>query len=120
MDEKEPRGLQSADSWDFDRAGKSGAPKSARAIVSVAFPREDFDRVAECAEGLRMRISEFIREAAVDRAESHRRLAELSSFSSSTSRAVFSDKVFPTTRTATRIDLSPELAPQTEGRAVTS
>jgi hypothetical protein len=59
--------LEAAESWDFASADKVPAQKSSRAIVSVAFKREDFDRVAEQAEQLGIRTSEFIREAALDR-----------------------------------------------------
>ncbi len=42
--------------------------KSPRVIVSVAFRREDFEAVARQAESLGKKVSEFIREAAMEQA----------------------------------------------------
>ncbi len=112
MEERDQQELQNPDNWDFERAHRTSGMRAARAVVSVAFSREDFERVAGCAEQLGMRTSEFIREAALNRADCHRRLAVLSSFSSSTSQAIFSDRIFPTTRATIRIELSGELRPQ--------
>jgi hypothetical protein len=53
--------------WDFDNAEIRPPVRGRRAIVSVAFPAEDFQVVAKTAEALGMKLSEFIREAAVSR-----------------------------------------------------
>jgi uncharacterized protein (DUF1778 family) len=63
MDDK---ALQSEGNWDYDRAERRPGRKP-RAVVSVAFSREDFERVASAAEQSGMKVSEFIREAALSR-----------------------------------------------------
>ena len=59
--------LENEDQWDFDAAEVRPAVARSRAVVSVAFAREDFERVSECAERQRKRTSEFIREAALEK-----------------------------------------------------
>lgn len=58
--------LQNADNWDLEHAEKRPPVKKARAVVSVAFSADDFDRVAEVAERIGMKTSEFIREATLN------------------------------------------------------
>jgi hypothetical protein len=66
-DEEILRELQDPETWDT-AAGEILPPvKSARAVVSVAFPRDDFARVSEYAQRQGMKTSEFIRAAALDR-----------------------------------------------------
>ncbi|MBI4493224.1 MAG: hypothetical protein HY690_10585 [Chloroflexi bacterium] len=72
--------------------------KNARVVVSVAFSRRDFERVAECAEKMGMRTSEFVREAALDRALCQSLVVRLSSFSGSPGSAFFTNKPVPHTR----------------------
>jgi hypothetical protein len=61
--------LQDPGTWDFASAHRHPPAKRGRAVVSVAFPREDFELVAGQAERERKKLSEFIREAAVARAK---------------------------------------------------
>lgn len=66
MDDHELQELQDPESWD-DRYDQILPPaESPHAVVAVAFPREDFARVAECARRHGMKTSEFIRQAALD------------------------------------------------------
>jgi hypothetical protein len=51
--------------WDFERAERRPGVKTTRAIVSVAFPREEFDLVATEAERRGMKTSAFIRKLAL-------------------------------------------------------
>ena len=61
------RELEDPATW--EAAGEAHpAVASPRAVVSVAFPREEFGRVAEAARARGMKLSAFIREAAVERA----------------------------------------------------
>lgn len=60
---------QDGDEWAFERAEVHEPSKSPRAVVSVAFPRDDFDRVSEAAGISNMKVSEFIRIAALERVE---------------------------------------------------
>ena len=57
------REYQKPDTWDWEQAEMRPPVKRARVIVSVAFPRPDFERVAAYAERVGKRTSEFIREA---------------------------------------------------------
>lgn len=65
IDDKELEELQNADNWDFDTAEIRQPVKHPRAVVSVAFQREDFERVATLAQRHNMRMSEYIRKAAL-------------------------------------------------------
>ncbi len=58
--------LQNPDNWDLEGAERRPPVKRARAVVSVAFRRDDFDRVVELAEGRDITISEFIRAATLE------------------------------------------------------
>jgi len=64
----EPANLEEQGDIDWSRANqqKTGRGRS-RAIVSVAFSRDDFDRLDRHVERRGIKISEFIREAALDR-----------------------------------------------------
>ena len=68
MNEKEIKGLESSDTWDLEAATSGRRTKPTRAIVSVAFKREEFELVSESAELVGMRTSEFIRTAALEKA----------------------------------------------------
>ena len=61
--------LRDESTWDFENAEQLPPPaRKARAIVSVAFPGADFDYVSEAARNARMKISHFIRTAALEKA----------------------------------------------------
>jgi hypothetical protein len=62
------RVLENPESWDFPRAERRPGLKGTRAIVSVAFARDDFQRVADAAKEGGQRTSEFIRQAALEKA----------------------------------------------------
>jgi hypothetical protein len=69
-DEERDRGdaeLENEDHWNFDTAEVRRGVVRSRAVVSVAFAREDFQRVSEYAELQGKRTSEFIREAALEK-----------------------------------------------------
>ncbi|MEA2598322.1 MAG: hypothetical protein QOF01_4791 [Thermomicrobiales bacterium] len=68
MDDTELRELQDPDTWDFDQAEEHRPTERARAVVSVAFQRDDYDAVSEAARDEGMKVSEFIRDAALARA----------------------------------------------------
>lgn len=59
---------KNGDRWDFERAERQSSARPARAVVSVAFNRPDFDQVCAAAEALDMKVSEFIRAAALAQA----------------------------------------------------
>ena len=59
--------LEKDENWDFDHAEARPAVKNRRTIVSVAFHQDDFQRVASYAAAAGMKVSEFIREAALEK-----------------------------------------------------
>ena len=69
MDDKEREELQNPGSWDWERAQARPGRKKPRAVVSVAFNREDFETVAAFAERAGIKLSQFIRSAAIGCAE---------------------------------------------------
>jgi hypothetical protein len=68
MNDDEITTLQDEDEWDFESAERQRAPRGRRAIVSVGFRQTDFALVSEAAEKRDQPVSQFIREAALDRA----------------------------------------------------
>ena len=76
--------LQDESACDYDKAELRPASKSNRVVVSVAFARQDFQRVGEYAKSVNMKTSEFIRIAALDKVS---KPAEASGFSCSVSNA---------------------------------
>lgn len=64
-------GENEGDRWDFERAERRSSTRRPRAVVSVAFTRDDFNQVAAVAEALGMKVSEFIRSAALAAAGRH-------------------------------------------------
>jgi uncharacterized protein (DUF1778 family) len=68
MNDEEIAQLQNDDEWDFESAERQRAPRGHRAVVSVGFKTADFTLVAEAARKRDQPLSQFIREAAVDRA----------------------------------------------------
>ncbi len=71
MDNQDIQQLQNAENWDTDHPDVRLPEKQGRAVVSVAFNRGDFDRVARRAKERGMKTSEFIRSAALDHATHH-------------------------------------------------
>ena len=84
MPEDKELDLQDESKWDYDKAEIRPASQSNRVVVSVAFARQDFQRVGEYAESVNMKTSEFIRTAALDKIS---KPAEASGFSCSASNA---------------------------------
>ena len=68
MTEKELQELEDPNTWDLENAEIMPPVRNPRAVVSVSFPRGDFELVSECAEKHGMKTSEFIRKAAIKEA----------------------------------------------------
>lgn len=66
---EEEKELRDPETWDFDQAVVSTGTQKARAVVSVAFARDDFEQVASAARQSDMKTSEFIRGAALAKAK---------------------------------------------------
>jgi len=60
--------LRNPETWDVASGVVRPGMKTARAVVSVAFSREGFNRVANAAVSSGVKTSEFIREAALEKA----------------------------------------------------
>ena len=78
MSKDELAELQDPESWEDAEDAVRPPVKSPRAVVSVAFNREDFERVAEFARQQDMKISEFIRHAALEQVSPRRDSAVVS------------------------------------------
>jgi hypothetical protein len=69
MKKKPENDLENPENWDFDKLETREPVKSPRVVVSVAFPHEGFITVSQYAERLGKKTSEFIREAALEKAK---------------------------------------------------
>lgn len=69
--------MQNPDTWEDSEEQVEPATKPARAVVSVAFARDDFETVVEAANRRGMKTSEFIREAALEKTVSQPQRAQV-------------------------------------------
>jgi hypothetical protein len=69
MDKQHENDLENTENWDYDNLEIKEPIKSPRVVVSVAFPHEGFIIVSQYAERLGKKTSEFIREAALEKAK---------------------------------------------------
>lgn len=83
MDDRELKELENGEEWDDASAELHQPARKARAVVSIAFPREAFDSVSAAAAEQGLKLSEFIRNAAITEAHEHRRYVEPFSVSDS-------------------------------------
>lgn len=65
--------LENESNWDFDSAERREAIPNRRTVVSVAIPREEFGAISDAARQADMKVSEFIRVAAIEKARSEAR-----------------------------------------------
>ena len=61
--------LERPEAWDDEGLQRHEGRKSRRAVVSIAFAREDFETVVQAARRIGETTSEFIRRAALNRAQ---------------------------------------------------
>lgn len=73
----EEKELQNSETWDFGQAVVSPGIRKPRAVVSVAFSRDEFEQVAKAARQKEMKTSEFIRSAALATAKEATRVTSL-------------------------------------------
>ncbi len=77
MDEQDLSELQSEEIWESgDEVETPVRPRKARAVVSVSFPGDDFERVDEYAEQHGLKISELIRRATLQYVSGRRRVVK--------------------------------------------
>jgi hypothetical protein len=69
--------LQNPETWEDIDETVQPTTKPARAVVSVAFARDDFETVVEAAKQRGMKTSEFIRQAALEKTSSHPQRAKI-------------------------------------------
>jgi hypothetical protein len=69
MNAKEREELQNPDNWDSENVERHSGTKNRHTVVSVRFPRSDFDKVVSFAEKIGMNVSTFIRYAALEKVE---------------------------------------------------
>ena len=79
MTDKRLKELEKEENWDYEHAQRRPGHKKARAVVSVAFPRDDFDEVASQAERAGKPVSTFIRDVVLRREVTHTQVAAFSS-----------------------------------------
>jgi len=66
--------IESESNWELDSAEVRPAVQNRRVVVSVAVTSTDFEQIASAARSAQMKTSEFMREAALDKAmETHKR-----------------------------------------------
>jgi|SRR5581483_8801405 len=65
---KKKTDLENEETWDFEGAERRSPVTNRRAIVSVAIPSEELSEISQAAVQAEMRVSEFIRSAAVEKA----------------------------------------------------
>lgn len=75
--------LEKLDSWDVEQAQVRPPVKPSRLVVSVSFPRKEFEQISKHAELVDKKISQFIRDAAIEKTLPQRDFLLLSSFSGS-------------------------------------
>ena len=98
---RNPRGktlvrLEKAESWDSGQPEVREPVKASRVVVSVAFRRNALVPVLECAERLGKKLSEFIREAAIEKATGRGTLV----YASGSTGTLWSFENMPTTTRA--------------------
>ncbi|MCH7745274.1 MAG: hypothetical protein IIB15_00425 [Chloroflexi bacterium] len=90
--------LEKPDNWDFDNAVEHPPVRGRRAIVSVAFPRDDFQLVSGTAAKLGMKTSEFIRKAAIEKASTSAEILSIAWIGGTAGQFVFSGEFTQDTR----------------------
>jgi len=88
--------LEKLENWDTNQAEVRQPQKPSRVVFSVAFQRDDFDRVSKYAELSGKKTSEFIREAAIEKTMAKGELL-FKSGSQETSWLIFRNEMAPLT-----------------------
>jgi|GEM_PF-2462097 hypothetical protein len=60
--------LEKIETWDTDKLHVSKPTKPSRVVVSVSFRRKDFELISQKAESSGKKISQFIRDSAINEA----------------------------------------------------
>lgn len=83
MNDENMQALQDTQEWEFESAELHQPVRGtrARAVVSVAFSSEDFSMVVDAAQREGLKMSQFIREAALERVRGRPVITEVGSYS---------------------------------------
>ena len=68
MNKQNESELENQENWDYEHLETRTPVRTPRVVVSVAFRCEDFESVSKYAERSGKKVSEFIREAALEKA----------------------------------------------------
>jgi hypothetical protein len=71
MTDDELDALERDDAWDWDSAETHPPVQVRRTNVYVSFSYDEFQRIGSAAERIRERVTDFIRDAALERAARH-------------------------------------------------
>lgn len=96
MKSRESHDYQDQEEWAWEKAERRPGNKDGRTIVSVGFGRAEFDQVSECAERLGIKLSVFIRDAALQRAALHQAGSVVASNSGNMMFQTFVNSALPT------------------------
>lgn len=100
---RQDENLERLDSWDFDSAEARPPVKGRRAIVSVAFLADDFRKVAQSARARGQKLSEFIRNAALERCLDDKPVLETVLTTAGYMAIYYQSRPEPTTRLSSEI-----------------
>lgn len=103
MDDTSAHELEEPEAWETGQAAKHPGVQGRRAVVSVSFPRDEFEVIDECAERAGEKLSEYIRKAALSRALSHSAVAAPPIMSGSSGLVIASPWIASATRTETPV-----------------
>jgi hypothetical protein len=106
MNDKESETLQNPDNWNWEAAESKRGKRKHRAVVSVAFVREDFEQIALYAESIGQSVSALIREAVLEKVTGAGALVTFS-YTVTTPQQPFVSRIGPRAITAARVSKNP-------------
>jgi hypothetical protein len=106
--EKDVANLESESEWDYDSAQRVAPVRKARAVVSVAFGRDDLEIVAADAQRLGLKLSAYIRTASIDKASRNPHVTSIRWFGATTGSFAVSVELGPDTRVSSSVLRHPD------------
>jgi hypothetical protein len=106
MNDKEAETLQNSDNWDWEAAESKRGNRKHRAVVSVAFTREDFEQIGLYAESVGQSVSALIREAVLEKVNGAGALVTFS-YSVTTPHRPYVSRIGPQAITEARVSRNP-------------
>ena len=105
MNEHEVEDLERPENWDYKHAERRPGVRKTRTVLSVAFPRDDFELISQYAQGLGMKVSEFVRKAALEKASARANVAMLEWMGGTSGSFAVSVALGPTTSALSEVSL---------------